>query len=242
MQIPVATGPQHMRAPHPRSRRQSPAAQEVAQIRRSLRPDAACSRAAIPWRAVGAGWFLALWDPASGRHRQNRSGLAEPGPQRTELYLVDPDGKRFAVMSFPQARVHRLASWSGDGERALLSAATKAGKSITEVDLTQGRRLRRLAVVGGADVSYTRPSGSAILVDDGTSVTWVGSEASAGTLSSTSRVIGSSVPSTNETDGTDLVDGSADSMITLVSDLLSRQGTRGRGRVVGALPFPEEDA
>ena len=67
-----------------------------------------------PVRAIGAGA-----EPAPG----------EPTPQTsaTTLYLVSPEGGRYAITTFPppgDGSTAALVDWSGDGSRALFYNGT----------------------------------------------------------------------------------------------------------------------
>jgi hypothetical protein len=125
----------------------------------------------VPWSDVGPGWTLATWNPATSH---------EPGPPTpgeitadeaaTTLYLVDPDGNRYAITQFPPSGDHArisLLDWSGDGSHALFGEEYPAPSSAILVDLHTGSQTT-IDVDGYPE--FTRPDGKAILVsndDDG---------------------------------------------------------------------------
>ena len=93
----------------------------------------------------------------------------EPTPYNAEttLYLVNPEGGRYAITTFEapgeNGSLPTLADWSGDGSRALFY---RQGDDLTviEVDLRSGERTS-FTVKGGYSVTprYTRPEGKAVL-------------------------------------------------------------------------------
>jgi hypothetical protein len=58
---------------------------------------------AVPWSQVGPGWMLATWSPVSGRRPGEEAPAGEPTYEAaaTTLYLVDPEGRRYAITTFP---------------------------------------------------------------------------------------------------------------------------------------------
>jgi TolB protein len=94
----------------------------------------------------------------------------EPTPYNAEttLYLVSPEGGRYAITTFEApdegGALPALADWSGDGSRALFY---RNGDDLTviEVDLHTGERTS-FTVKGGYAVTprYSRPDGKAVLL------------------------------------------------------------------------------
>jgi TolB protein len=67
----------------------------------------------------------------------------EPTPYNsaTTLYLVNPEGGRYAITTFPapgDGSTPSLVDWSGDGSRALFYTGTGADRTVIEVDLHTG--------------------------------------------------------------------------------------------------------
>ncbi|MDT5046529.1 MAG: hypothetical protein QOG75_2385 [Mycobacterium sp.] len=127
---------------------------------------------AVPWSQVGPGWMLAMWSPVSGRHPGDEAPAGEPTYEAaaTTLYLVDPEGGRYAITTFPppgNGSTPELVDWSGDGRRALFSTeGHRSSTVITEVDLHTGAQTT--FNVDGKNLSpgYSRPDGKAVLLAD----------------------------------------------------------------------------
>jgi hypothetical protein len=114
------------------------------------------SRTQIPWRSVGAGWTLATDTTAAPF-----AGRAHPG--RTKVYLVDPDGGKYALYTTSSGTVW-VRAWSGNARLALLTVISKAGAVVTEqLTLTTGRLSRLNLPAGTQAVAYTRPAGTSLL-------------------------------------------------------------------------------
>ncbi len=124
----------------------------------------------VPWSQVGPGWMLAMWNAASPSNSGDDFNPGEPTPYdaETTLYLVNPEGGRYAITTFEapgeNGSLPTLADWSGDGSRALFY---RQGDDLTviEVDLRTGERTS-FTVKGGYSVTprYTRPEGKAVLL------------------------------------------------------------------------------
>jgi TolB protein len=124
----------------------------------------------VPWPQVGPGWVLAMWNAATPTNAGGDvpEGEATPYDAATTLYLVDPEGGRYAITTFAapgeNGQLPTLADWSGDGSRALFY---RQGDDLTviEVDLRSGERTS-FTVAGGYAVTprYTRPEGKAVLL------------------------------------------------------------------------------
>jgi TolB protein len=108
--------------PGAQSRTQSPPATQTAQ------PVAHSTEEPIqdvPWSQVGPGWTLAMWNAASPMNSGDEFDPDEPTPYNAEttLYLVSPEGGRYAITTFEAPddgnSLPTLADWSGDGSRAL---------------------------------------------------------------------------------------------------------------------------
>ncbi len=111
------------------------------------------SVAQIPWGDVGSGWTLAQWSPST---------TANSSVTQT-LYLVDPLGGRYVVDPSVPAGTE-VADWSGDFHRAVLTDYSNGGTTVTEVNLGTGATLHEFSVAGYDSISYTRPSGLAMLL------------------------------------------------------------------------------
>ncbi len=124
----------------------------------------------IPWSQVGPGWMLAMWNAARPTNSGSEVPEGEPTPNNaaTTLYLVDPEGGRYAITTFAApgegGQLPTLAEWSGDGNRALFYRQGN-DLTVTEVDLHSGEQTS-FAVAGGYAVTprYTRPEGKAVLL------------------------------------------------------------------------------
>src|ERR1700712_561949 len=124
---------------------------------------------AVPWSQVGPGWMLATWSPVPGGHGGEEPKPGEPSFQTatTTLYLVDPEGGRYPVTTFPppgDGPNPNLVDWSGDGTRALAYAQGDKQGTVIEVDLHTGKQSS--FTVDGFDVHprYTQPQGKAVLL------------------------------------------------------------------------------
>ena len=110
---------------------------------------ASTGRDGVPWREVGAGWVLAQYVDAP----------SEGGSGPETLYLVSPDGARYAVAHWPNSRTApQLVAWSPDGQRALFQIFS--GKGGAEVlNLTTGQA-RTFVLPGAATpIGFTAPHG-----------------------------------------------------------------------------------
>ncbi len=124
----------------------------------------------VPWSEVGSGWLLAMWNAASPANSGDDFTPEEPTPYdaETKLYLVSPDGTRYAITTFAapgeNGSLPVLADWSGDGSRALFY---RQGDDLTviEVNLRTAQRTS-FPVKGGYAVTprYSWPEGKAVLL------------------------------------------------------------------------------
>jgi hypothetical protein len=117
---------------------------------------ASWTTAGVPWRSVGKGWILA--DLAKS------AGATAPGT----LYLVSPAGQRYRLGTAPGGSDAFLADWSGNGANALFMAqsTTSTTATIIVLNLRTGKGSSFTMYSGSpfASISFTRPSGTAILV------------------------------------------------------------------------------
>lgn len=124
----------------------------------------------VPWSEVGPGWTLAMWNAATPTNAGDEVEPGDPTPYNSEttLYLVNPDGGRYAITTFEapgeSGSLPTLVDWSGDGTRALFSRHDD-DLVVMEVDLRTGERTS-FRVDGGysADPRYTKPEGKAVLL------------------------------------------------------------------------------
>jgi TolB protein len=125
----------------------------------------------VPCSHVGAGWMLAMWSPA-----QPTRGGDEPAPgaptyqnSPTTLYLVSPEGDRYAITTFAapgdDGSTPFLVDWSGDGNRALFYDGRDKDRTVIEVNLHTGAQTS-FTVKDGFNTTprYSRPEGKAVLL------------------------------------------------------------------------------
>ena len=123
----------------------------------------------VPWPEVGPGWMLAMWSPASPTHSGAEVSQDDPTPYTSTntLYLVDPEGGRYALTKFPptDGGAPGLVDWSGDGSRALFYDGVGADRTVIEVDLRTGTQTS-FAVKDGFNTTprYSLPNGKAVLL------------------------------------------------------------------------------
>jgi hypothetical protein len=124
-------------------------------------------RSAVPWGKVGHGWALALDQATSTNPAQSAAG-------KVILYLVDPLGGRYTLLSSPAKAKNplvdgELTDWSGDGRRALfvqfpIAASSPLSEPTYQLDLRTGK-FTLVMVAKTVDVlGYTRPRGGQLLV------------------------------------------------------------------------------
>jgi hypothetical protein len=129
-------------------------------------PGPAAPRSAIPWKLVGPGWALALYN----------DGTTSPLAPTTSLYLVDPRGGKYSVRKWPANNRYlagtpladwTLKAWSGDGDRALFTTTPTPQfprQQVYQLDLKTGRGSSLTLPEGTTVIGYTRPRGAGILV------------------------------------------------------------------------------
>ena len=110
----------------------------------------------VPWDEVGSGWTLATWSLAP---------YVPGGPPAaaTTLYLVDPEGGRYPITTFPPSQYGgpRLIDWSGDGQRAVFFDVDAKPSAAILVDLHTGTQT---TVPVQGTPAFTLPSGKAMLI------------------------------------------------------------------------------
>jgi hypothetical protein len=147
----------------------SPAAQAPTTVQHAVAHGAEAPVDAVPWSEVGPGWMLAMWSPATPTHPGAEVPEGEPTPYNstTTLYLVNPEGGRYALTTFPagDGGSPQLVDWSGDGSRALFYNGVGADLTVIEVDLHTGTQTT-FAVKDGFSTTprYTLPEGKAVLL------------------------------------------------------------------------------
>jgi len=106
-------------------------------------------RDGVPWGEVGTGWVLAQYVAAP----------PEGGSGPETLYLVSPDGAKYALAHWPNSRTApELVAWSPDGHRALFQIFS--GKGGTEVlNLTTGQQSTFVLPGAATPIGFTVPQG-----------------------------------------------------------------------------------
>jgi hypothetical protein len=109
--------------------------------------------------------MLAMWSPVTPQPPGESPAPGEPtyDTATSTLYLVDPEGGRYPITTFPppgDMAGPELVDWSGDGSHALFDAHSTPPTAIS-VDLHTGTQTT-IPVKG--DPRYTRPDGKALLV------------------------------------------------------------------------------
>ncbi len=110
---------------------------------------ASTGRDGVPWSEVGTGWVLAQYVDAP----------PEGGSGPETLYLISPDGAKYAVAHWPNSRTApELVAWSPDGQRALFQIFS--GKGGAEVlDLTTGQASTFVLPGPATPIGFTAPQG-----------------------------------------------------------------------------------
>ncbi len=127
------------------------------------------TRAAVPWSKVGPGWALAMYSASQGGE------AVEPKTGPATLYLVDPQGGKYKLITWsarsPQARAPwNLVDWSGDTRRALFSSgyAGATREHLHQLQLRTGHVSSFTLPKDVIAIGYTRPDGLNILAEKGT--------------------------------------------------------------------------
>jgi TolB protein len=117
-------------------------------------------RSAIPWSQVDAGWTLALWTAATLTKDQDRVPVR---PQ--SVYLVNPIGGRYLITTLNGNFRLKLADWSTDVRTALLIRQGDKSSEVIRLDLSSGKT-QSFTTSGKVRLAkFTKPSGSAILLE-----------------------------------------------------------------------------
>ena len=118
-------------------------------------------RASVPWKLVGPGWTLAELSAA-----QPDANGAASGTGSLSLYLVDPEGGKYAIHTWTDASVTLLA-WSGNAKSALLrfgsSAPGPKQLAYGVLTLATGHITNLPLKADVTPVNFTRPNGLNIL-------------------------------------------------------------------------------
>ncbi len=126
------------------------------------------SLAAVPWGKVGPAWALATYSASQGGE-----GI-KPKAGPTTLYLVDPQGGRYSLYTWPARNAisrSYLLDWSGDVRRALFGSQPTLGgggrEHVYQVQLRTGAVTSFILPRGVTAQGYTRPDGLNILAENG---------------------------------------------------------------------------
>ncbi len=118
-------------------------------------------RASVPWKLVGPGWTLAELSAA-----QPDANGAASGTGLLSLYLVDPEGGKYAMHTWTSASVTLLA-WSGNAKSALLrfdsSPPGPQPPAYGVLTLATGHVTNLHLKADVTPVNFTRPDGLNIL-------------------------------------------------------------------------------
>jgi hypothetical protein len=117
-------------------------------------------RSKIPWSQVNAGWTLALWTAAALDSQQDTT---KTRPQT--VYLVNPIGGRYLITTLSGNYTLRLADWSTDVRSALLIRQGDKSSQVIRLDLASGAMQSFTAAGKVRWAMFTKPSGSAILLE-----------------------------------------------------------------------------
>ncbi|NHZ70063.1 MAG: hypothetical protein GWP18_00300, partial [Proteobacteria bacterium] len=114
----------------------------------------------VDWNLVGPRWTLVLYEA-----RDVVTMTAAP----TVLYLVDPDGTRYEVASWPSGGPYEILDWAGSGDTAMLN---RSGTEAVIVDLHTGVETGTVPLpfdYYGPPAAFTSPTGKnvVVLTDDG---------------------------------------------------------------------------
>jgi hypothetical protein len=120
------------------------------------------SLASVPWSRVGPGWTLAMFFRDSG----GEGAVVKYGA--TTLYLVDPQGGRYSLRTWPARNVADqwyLLAWSGDTRRALFTSRGASDQvQVHQLQLRTGRLSTFTMPADMTVLGYTRPDGLNILM------------------------------------------------------------------------------
>ena len=128
-------------------------------------PAPALAHAAVPWAKAGPGWTVV----------QNSTSTQVPADQdkgklgRQTLYLVSPQGKKYAFYSWkpsPNRLLPFVIDWSGDRQRVLLKAQVtySAPVLVEQVSLVTGKVIGAFHLPPEVEpIGYTKPDGLNLL-------------------------------------------------------------------------------
>jgi hypothetical protein len=141
-------------------------AASAAPASRNLSGGQVAARSAVPWEQVGAGWALATYSSGQGGEG------VKPKAGALTLYLVDPQGGRYKLTTWPASNPRSkwyLLGWSGDASRALFGTSPGFGgtgrEHVYQLQLRTGRVTGFTLPAKVTAVGYTRPDGLNILAD-----------------------------------------------------------------------------
>ncbi|HYK27022.1 MAG TPA: hypothetical protein VEV61_03560 [Streptosporangiaceae bacterium] len=143
---------------------------QPATVSRVLGPGQVGLRAAVPWRRVGPGWSLALYSAGHG------VGVIKPKDGPSTVYLVDPSGGRYRIITWPAHSAQTLwylVAWSGDGRRAMFVPAIELygpREQVFQLQLRTGKVTSFRLPKNVLAVGYTRPDGLNILAERGANI------------------------------------------------------------------------
>ncbi|HTA03000.1 MAG TPA: hypothetical protein VK802_21655 [Streptosporangiaceae bacterium] len=118
-------------------------------------------RATIPWSLVGSGWTLAEVSTA----QPDADGAAGGGGQYV-IYLVDPEGGRYRILTRSGGAAPDLLAWSGDARTALYAVGGAQGGSASGyglLTLSSGQLTTLVLPAGVTVLGFTRPDGLNLL-------------------------------------------------------------------------------
>jgi hypothetical protein len=121
-------------------------------------------RSAVPWRLIGPGW--ALVDDFAAE-----VGASKALSGSVILYLVDPQGGRYRLFSWPvkgAGPYGDLIDWSGDARRALFASLPTGHQTrelVEQLNLRTGKSNGFKLPANLFAVGYTRSGGGEILVE-----------------------------------------------------------------------------
>jgi hypothetical protein len=138
----------------PSAQTRTPAVKTAAKPRVTmLGPGLVGSRGSVPWSLIGAGWALA------------DVSTAQPGTAGGSVttYLVDPEGGRYRIRTWPAGSTATLLAWSGDRANALYGTTGTGAVSYTVLSVRSGTVTPLRLPAGVTVTGFTRPDGINLL-------------------------------------------------------------------------------
>jgi hypothetical protein len=139
------------------------AALGTASVTTALAAAPAARPRAVVWTQAGPGWTVVQYSTGTqvpGHPTQDKLG-------RETLYLVSPQGKKYAFYSWkPSGPVPFVIDWSGDRQRVLLKVQPTypAAAVLEQVSLVTGKLIGKFALPRGVEpIGYTKPDGLNLL-------------------------------------------------------------------------------